>query len=184
MAVGWPFESKYAGTPRIWGATAGGKVTDVGVVWGLAPLLAGGWEREAGPGRCWEMVDRPARREMRSARSASRLFCEACWWWPPPRWLVVARAWPRLPSLMAVVDRAEREVVVDVGVPLEGRVKRERRARQETEERRLTGLPRECLGPRARAGGRSGLDEDAPWWHSVFAWRVLVSRIRGAVLRR
>ena len=57
---------------------------------------------------------------MRSARSASRLLVEA--WWAWPRWLVVGSAWPRWPSLMAVVERAERDVVVLVGVPLGGRV--------------------------------------------------------------
>lgn len=103
------------------GATACGKLAEVGVVWGLAAWLAGSCESEAGAGRCCEMVDRPARREMRSARSASRLFCDACWWCWLPRWLVVARAWPRLPSLMAVVERADSEVVVEVGVPLEAR---------------------------------------------------------------
>jgi hypothetical protein len=33
------------------------------------------------------------------------------WGWEEPRW----------PSLMAVVERAERDVVVELGVPLEGR---------------------------------------------------------------
>lgn len=94
---------------------------------------------------------------MRSARSASRLFCEACWWWPP-RWLVVAKAWPRLPSLMAVVERAEREVVVEVGVPLDGGQLRS----ATTQEKELggwvcsyrTGLRREYQGQRAQAEGR------------------------------
>ncbi len=68
------------------------------------------------PGR--ETEDRPAKREMRSARSASRELVLGFEWWPRP-W--GGGAWPRWPSLIAVVDRAEREVVVLVGVPLEGR---------------------------------------------------------------
>lgn len=53
---------------------------------------------------------------MRSARSASRLVREELCWWPRSKgpW----GKWPRWPSLMAVVERAEREVVVLVGVPL------------------------------------------------------------------
>lgn len=35
----------------------------------------------------------------------------AAWGWEEPRW----------PSLMAVVERAERDVVVELGVPLERR---------------------------------------------------------------
>lgn len=38
---------------------------------------------------------------------------EAWWWWG-------CGAWPRWPSLMAVVERVEREVVVELGVPLWG----------------------------------------------------------------
>ena len=63
---------------------------------------------------------RPARREMRSARSASRVLVEEVedveevWWWCG--W---GGACPRWPSLMAVVERADREVVVELGVPLE-----------------------------------------------------------------
>lgn len=82
MATGWPFESKYAGTPRTWGATdwdgCCGKPVEVGVVWGLLLLLAGGCEPALGGERSCETEDRPARREMRSARSASRLPREAC----------------------------------------------------------------------------------------------------------
>lgn len=52
---------------------------------------------------------------MRSARSASRVLEEAVWWWPWPLW---GKALPRWPSLIAVVERAEREVVAEFGVPL------------------------------------------------------------------
>lgn len=59
----------------------------------------------------------PARREIRSARCASRVLLErVCWWCE----LAVGWAEPRCPSLMAVVERAERDVVVELGVPLEG----------------------------------------------------------------
>ena len=51
---------------------------------------------------------------MRSARSASRVLDEGVWWWPP----VWGKEAPRWPSLMAIVDRAEREVVAEFGVPL------------------------------------------------------------------
>lgn len=63
----------------------------------------------------------PGRREIRSARSAARL--EGDW----EEWDVVvergkgkACGWaePRWPSFIAVVERAEREVVVELGVPL------------------------------------------------------------------
>ena len=57
----------------------------------------------------------PARREMRSARSASKVLDDGVWWWP---WPVCGKEVPRWPSLMAVVERAEREVVVELGVPL------------------------------------------------------------------
>lgn len=56
---------------------------------------------------------------MRSARSASRVFVELReveeeWCaWRPWGW-----GWPWWPSLMAVVDSAEREVVPELGVPL------------------------------------------------------------------
>ncbi len=53
---------------------------------------------------------------MRSARSASRLLVERLCWCPRengPWWV-----WPRWPSLMAMVERAEMDVVVLVGVPL------------------------------------------------------------------
>lgn len=120
-ATGWPLESKYAGTPRTWGATARvlfcGKPADVGVVCGLLLLFAAGCEPTLGGERSCDTLERPARREMRSARSASRLPSEAFGWWPA-RWFDEGR-WPRWPSLIAVVDRAEREVVVEVGVPLE-----------------------------------------------------------------
>lgn len=58
----------------------------------------------------------PARREIRSARSASRVLLDGVWWWWPP----VPWGWevPRWPSLIAVVERAESEVVVEFGVPL------------------------------------------------------------------
>jgi hypothetical protein len=64
-------------------------------------------------GRAVETRSRPARREMRSARSASRVFEEE-WWWPP----VCGNDAPRWPSLIAIVDRAEMEVVAEFGVPL------------------------------------------------------------------
>lgn len=48
---------------------------------------------------------------MRSARSASRV-CGVC------GGLLWAGRWPLWPSFMAVVERAESEVVVLVGVPL------------------------------------------------------------------
>lgn len=88
---------------------------DVGVVWGdmdeARPVLVG-----VCGGRSVDTRSRPARREMRSARSASRLVADGLCWWPrlnrPPC------KWPRWPSLMAVVDRADSDVVVLVGVPL------------------------------------------------------------------
>ena len=55
---------------------------------------------------------------MRSARSASSVFVEELeeaeeWWvWP------CGKACPWWPSLMAVVDRADKEVVPEFGVPL------------------------------------------------------------------
>ena len=71
------------------------------------------------PGRMVATRSRPASREMRSARSASRVLVEelelvdeVCVWW------VCGGAWPLWPSLMAVVDRADREVVPELGVPL------------------------------------------------------------------
>jgi hypothetical protein len=52
---------------------------------------------------------------MRSARSASSDVVDGLWAWLRPRaW----RWWPRWPSLVAVVERVDSEVVVDVGVPL------------------------------------------------------------------
>jgi hypothetical protein len=65
-----------------------------------------------------ETRSRPARREMRSARSASRLLVEGLCEWPRPLKPGSGWAWPRWPSLMAVVERAESDVVVLVGVPL------------------------------------------------------------------
>lgn len=65
-------------------------------------------------GRTVETRSRPARREIRSARSASRVLLDGVWWWPWPEW---GKEDPRWPSLMAVVDRAESEVVVELGVP-------------------------------------------------------------------
>ena len=44
------------------------------------------------------------------------LLERVCWWCE----LAVGWAEPRCPSLMAVVERAERDVVVELGVPLEG----------------------------------------------------------------
>src|SRR3954470_19262934 len=82
----------------------GRKPEEVGVVCAELEALLLGRERE----------ESPVRRDMRSARSASGLLVEGLEWWP--RW--GGRAAPRWPSLMAVVERAEREVVVLVGVPL------------------------------------------------------------------
>lgn len=62
---------------------------------------------------------RPARREMRSARSASRVVVEVSEAederWARFDWLRRAPWWP---SLMAVVERAERDVVPELGVLL------------------------------------------------------------------
>jgi hypothetical protein len=56
---------------------------------------------------------------MRSARSASRVVAEEVEdWWAWPRWW--GKGVPWWPSLMAVVERAEREVVPELGVPLDG----------------------------------------------------------------
>lgn len=60
-----------------------------------------------------ETRSRPARKEIRSARSRSASLEEGVLRWP--EW---GKAEPRWPSLMAVVERAEREVVVEPGVPL------------------------------------------------------------------
>lgn len=96
-----------------------GKPVEVGVVCGEreeappGPALPGA----LGGARRVETRSRPARREMRSARSASRLVAEGLCWWPRPGF--AGGRWPRWPSLMAVVDRADSEVVVLVGVPLE-----------------------------------------------------------------
>ena len=68
---------------------------------------------------------RPARREIRSARSASRVVVEAaeewecgeeeeCAWWECGWGL-----WPLWPSLMAVVERFDIEVMPELGVPLQ-----------------------------------------------------------------
>jgi hypothetical protein len=57
----------------------------------------------------------PARREILSARSASRVLLEELWRWPWPVW---GKPVPRWPSLIAVVERVEREVVPELGVPL------------------------------------------------------------------
>jgi hypothetical protein len=64
-------------------------------------------------GRTVVTRSRPARREMRSARSASRVFVETRCWWPADGITL-----PRWPSLIAVVERAERDVVAEFGVPL------------------------------------------------------------------
>src|ERR1700761_4893588 len=61
-----------------------------------------------GVGRDVATLSRPARREIRSARSASSVFAEAVAPRPP---------WPIAPSLIATTDNAEREVVVELGVP-------------------------------------------------------------------
>jgi hypothetical protein len=61
------------------------------------------------------MDDKPAKRAMRSARSASREDVEGLCWWPGI-WEAPVGC-PRWPSLIATVERAEREVVVLVGVP-------------------------------------------------------------------
>jgi hypothetical protein len=57
---------------------------------------------------------------MRSARSASRVVVEEVEadedWWAWPR--ECGKGAPWWPSLMAVVERAEREVVPELGVPL------------------------------------------------------------------
>lgn len=55
---------------------------------------------------------RPARREMRSARWAARRGT------PVVRSVGCGGAVPVWPSLMAMVERAEREVVVELGVEL------------------------------------------------------------------
>ena len=94
-----------------------GKPVEVGVVCGESALL---WLAKPPPARGPRKVDtveRPASRLMRSARSASRLLVERLCWWP--RWPKCG-PWPRWPSLMAVVDSADSEVVVLVGVPLFG----------------------------------------------------------------
>jgi hypothetical protein len=56
---------------------------------------------------------------MRSARSASRVVVEEVEaeedWWACRPW---GNGWPWWPSLMAVVDSAESEVVPELGVPL------------------------------------------------------------------
>jgi hypothetical protein len=98
-----------------------GKPVEVGVVCGerddapppapLCPPLDG-----CGGARSVETRSRPARRDIRSARSASRLVVDGLCWCPrsrPGPW----GKWPRWPSLMAVVERALNEVVVLVGVP-------------------------------------------------------------------
>lgn len=93
-------------------------MVEVGVVCGErddapppAPLLGA-----CGGARSVETRSRPARREMRSARSASRLVSEELCWCPRS-----SGPWgkcPRWPSFMAVVDRALSDVVVLFGVPL------------------------------------------------------------------
>lgn len=62
-----------------------------------------------------------------------------------------------MPSLMAVVERAEREVVVEVGVPLNGGDVTLASVCETGSRKKsiwLTGLQRACLGPRAQAEGR------------------------------
>lgn len=82
----------------------------MGVVW-LCALA--GWAAPACVGKR-RAEERPVRRLMRSARSASRELVERLCWWPRWGWA----GCPRWPSLMAVVESAERDVVVLVGVPL------------------------------------------------------------------
>lgn len=70
---------------------------------------------------CARAVDtrsRPARREIRSARSASRVLDDGVWWWLLGLELWWGKEAPRWPSLMAIVERAESEVVAELGVPL------------------------------------------------------------------
>lgn len=55
---------------------------EVGVVWGDGEEAA--WFWVWGGARRVETRSRPARREMRSARSASRLVVEGWWAWPRP----------------------------------------------------------------------------------------------------
>lgn len=59
---------------------------------------------------------------MRSARSASRVVVEEAEadedWCPWPWPWECGKGAPWWPSLMAVVERAEREVVPELGVPL------------------------------------------------------------------
>lgn len=99
---------------------------------------------------------------MRSARSASRLLVERlCWcprWWGP-------FGCPRCPSLIAVVERADREVAVLVGVPLFGYlVSVGRPGRWGI----LTASRTACLAAMAAGGGRQGLDAmGATWWQAV-----------------
>lgn len=86
-------------------------------MWEGGRWLAG----EAPPAREVATRSRPARREIRSARSASRVVVEEVeadeLWWPWPwEWGKGAPVWP---SLMAVVESAEREVVPELGVPLD-----------------------------------------------------------------
>lgn len=102
--------------------TLAGKPLEVGVVcgeaWGDPPPGPPPYA-PCGAGPRWvETDDKPVRREMRSARSASRLLVVAFWGWPSRRWRWPESDCPRWPSFVAVVDRAEREVVVLVGVPL------------------------------------------------------------------
>ena len=58
-------------------------------------------------------LSKPARRDMRSARSASRVLTEEFDVEEVPRACVWGGAWPRDPSLIAVVLKAE------FGVPLQ-----------------------------------------------------------------
>lgn len=94
-----------------------------------SPAPEAGWEvpdimlglREVAPGDCVARTrSRPARREMRSARSASRVVVEVSEsederWGRRP----TGRRLPWWPSLMAVVESAERDVVPELGVLLE-----------------------------------------------------------------
>lgn len=100
---------------------------------------------------------------MRSARSASRLVVEGLCWWP--RLKDPGGKWPRWPSLIAVVESAEREVVVLVGVPLKSQdgvsfisistndVVMLSRGRRQREKMGRTAPQTECLVESSEAGG-------------------------------
>jgi hypothetical protein len=81
-ATGCPAASKNAGTtPPAAGTTAGfaGTPVDGGVIWGELVLCCERARPVGGP-RNVEIPDKPVRRLIRSARSASRLLVEPLWW--------------------------------------------------------------------------------------------------------